>query len=185
MIRELWSNNWLAIKEIVEPDKGVKGYSFLHEKRCGGKIVVLMPYRIDKNNEAWYLLRKEVTPCWGMDQVVSSITGGVEKDDVIETAIHELKEEAGYECTAQELIPLGTTFGTKSTDTVYSIFAIDVSRKQQGEATGDGSKLEAMAECAWGKDLDVARSKDPQVAMAWLRLQYHLGRLPAGYTGLL
>jgi len=179
MIRELWSNNWLAVKEVVEPDKGVKGYSFLHEKRCGGKIVVLMPYKIDKDNSVWYLLRKEVTPCWGMDQVVSSITGGVEHDDVLNTAINELKEEAGYICTPDELIPLGTTYGTKSTDTVYSLFAIDVTSKKQGTATGDGSKLEAMAECGWGRDIDVARSKDPQVSVAWLRLQYQLGRLPA------
>lgn len=176
MIRELWSNNWVAVREVIEPDRGVKGYSYLFEKSCDGLKVVLLPYKINSDGSLRYMLRNEVTPCWGMKQVVSSITGGVEKGDVRGTAVLELKEEAGYECELNELVNLGTTYGTKSTDTIYHLFAVDVTGKERTKAIGDGSVLEAMAECMWGKDIDVIRCRDPQAAVAYLRLQYHLGR---------
>ena len=47
MIRKLYGNDWVELRELVLPDKGVNGYSYLHEKRCGGDIVSIMPYRTD------------------------------------------------------------------------------------------------------------------------------------------
>lgn len=153
-IETLKENEWLSLKIMKNPDKGVHGYVFSHETRCNGKIVSILPFKKNKDGEIEYLIRKEVTPCWDINnQVISSITGGVEKDDVINTAIHEILEEAGYEVTKKDLITLGQTFGVKSSDTVYYYFAVDVTGMKRQIAKGDGSELETQAECVWKKSI--------------------------------
>lgn len=174
MVKELWSNKWLAIKEMVLPEQGVNGYTFMHEKRCGGKILVLLPYRRMPDGTLEYMLRKEVTPCWGMDPVISTITGGVEHGDMPKTAILELKEEAGYDCTIGELIPLGLSHGGKSVDSLYFIFAVNVTDKLRGEAKGDGSELEAKATMDWFKEDAFVDVLDPQAVLAMVRLKAYL-----------
>ena len=44
----LFSNDWVALKEVKNPDEGVNGYAYLHESRCDGKIIVLLPFRRTK-----------------------------------------------------------------------------------------------------------------------------------------
>jgi len=165
----LFSNDWVALKEVKNPDEGVNGYVYLHESRCDGKIIVLLPFRRTKPKTE-YLLRKEVTPCWSMKQVISSITGGYEKSEGIKgTAVMELEEEAGYEVKEKDLIPLGTCRGTKSCDTVYHLFAVDLTDKEKTtDAKGDGSELEAKAECVWRTNLD--ECEDPMAYVAYTRL---------------
>jgi len=163
----LFDNPWLTLNKVVDPENGVNGYVYSHEKRCNGKIVSILPYR-KKDGKYEYLLRKEITPCWSMDYRISSITGGVEKDDPIETAIHEIKEEAGYSVEIKELISLGICRGTKSSDTEYHLFGVDLTDKIKGEATGDGSELEKNASCFWSDSfVDV---EDPLVFTAWYKL---------------
>ncbi len=165
----LYSNDWVSLKELKNPDEGVHGYSYLHESRCDGKIIVLLPFRTRGRDEE-YLLRKEVTPCWSMSQVLSSITGGYEKDKGIKgTAVMELEEEAGYEATEEDLIPLGTCRGTKSCDTIYHLFSVDLTgKKKTTDAKGDGSELEAKAECVWKKSIHDC--VDPMAYVAYVRL---------------
>jgi predicted NUDIX family NTP pyrophosphohydrolase len=155
-IETLKENKWLSLKIMKYPEKGVHGYVYSHETRCDGKIVSILPYRI-KYGKIEYLLRREVTPCWGVDkQVISSITGGVENDDPHTTVIHEILEEAGYDVTKEQLIPLGTSFGIKSSDTVYYYFSVNLTDMKREVAKGDGSELEAQAECVRSKNIDGA-----------------------------
>lgn len=171
-IETLKDNDWVSLKIMKYPEKGVHGYVFSHETRCNGKIVSILPYRI-KNSKTEYLLRKEVTPCWDVNkQVISSITGGVEKDDPHTTALHEILEEAGYEVTKKQLITLGTSFGVKSSDTVYYYFSVDLTDMKREVAKGDGSELETQAECVWSKDIDGA--VDPLLYTAYYLLQKEL-----------
>ena len=153
----------------------VNGYEFSHEDRCNGKIIALLPYK-EVVDTIEILLRNEVTPCWGMNHVISSITGGLETDDPRDTAIHELKEEAGYDADNKQLISLGTSFGTKSTDSVYYLYSINLTNAEQGEATTDGSELEKKANCVWCPLNKVLDAKDPQVSVMFLRLCSHLRR---------
>lgn len=176
MIRELWSNKWLAIKEVVEPEQGVHGYTFMHEKRCEGKIVVVLPFKNNPDGSTWYLLRREITPCWGMAPAVSAITGGVEGVDPAITAMQELEEESGFTCRPIDLIPLGTSHGTKSVDTTYYLFAVNVTGRTPGKAKGDGSELETVATVGWARDEDIPQVEDPQVALAYLRLRAFPGK---------
>jgi len=166
----LFSTDWVELKQVVCPARNVKGYDYLHESRCNGKIVVLLPFRRTKSKTE-YLLRKEVTPCWSMQQVISSITGGYEKSKGIKgTAVMELEEEAGYEVKEKDLIPLGTCRGTKSSDTTYHLFGIDLTGidKTTG-AEGDGSELEKQATCEWMSNLN--KCEDPMAYVAYTRLR--------------
>jgi 8-oxo-dGTP pyrophosphatase MutT (NUDIX family) len=170
-IKSIHEGEWVSLREVVAPDMGINGYQYLHETRCNGSIVVVLPYRKTWGAPVQYLLRSEVTPCWDVsNQSLSGLTGGVDEGHTpLQTAKIELLEEAGYEAEEEDFITLGTCRGTKSTDTIYHIFAIDLSEVEKtGEAEGDGSQLEAEATCIWTEDY--GDSDDSQLAMAILRL---------------
>lgn len=166
-INLLCDNKWIQLREMVDAECGVKGYVFSHEIRCNGIIVSILPFRKVKN-QIEFLLRDEVTPCWGMAPVHSSITGGVEKISVLQTAVNELKEEAGYVIKMSDLISLGTCRGIKSSDSIYFLYTVDLTNKQQEEAKGDGSELEKKAYCFWTSAIDSAQ--DPFVYVTYYRL---------------
>lgn len=160
---------WLQLVELRAPDRGIHGYLISHESRCNGKIVAVLPERITQGGYE-FLLRHEVCPPWGLDPTACAITGGMdhEGEGPEETAIRELYEEAGYRVTADQLSSLGTCRGTKSTDTLYHLFTVDLTGVEQEKAPGDGSQLEAEAWCEWR---GVPHSPDPLVATMWMRMQ--------------
>lgn len=171
----LHSTEFLELRVIKKPADGIDGYVYSHEKRCDGKIIVTLPFRT-VGSKTEYLLRNEVTPCWGLKSEISSITGGFEPEKGIEgTAVLEIEEEAGYEVAEKDLINLGTVRGTKSSDTVYHLFAVDLTDvKKTTEAKGDGSVLESKASCEWSESLN--ECQDPFAYVAYVRLEEHLSR---------
>ena len=176
MIKKLFGNKWLELRELILPDQGVKGYTFSHETRCSGHIVTILPYKTDSDgNLTEIMVRREVTPCWEMKPVMSSITGGVEKDDDGEldplgTAALELREEAGLNVDQSKIESLGTCYGVKSSDTVYHLYATDASNAPKQKAEGDGSRLEKLAWCEWAKPKDLKDAMDPLLAMLFIKL---------------
>lgn len=165
----LYENEWVDLRVMREPESGVNGYVFSHERRCDGNIVAVLPFNPE---EGTYWLREEVTPCWGMAPSLSALTGGVESGDTPETcAIEELREEAGILALPKHLISLGTCRGTKSTDTIYHLFAVDVTHATGRMAImGDGSCLESLARMVVVHD--IAGAVDP---LAYV-LHYRLNR---------
>ncbi len=167
-ILTLHKTDWVSLRKMVDPENGVNGYDYLHEDRCDGKIVVILPFRTEDYKRE-YLIRDEITPCWGMKSSISSITGGVEHDDPRETAVMEINEEAGYEIKKEDLILLDTSRGTKSSDSVYYIYTVDLTGKEKtGDAKGDGSSLEKLATCFWSDTIENA--VDPMVYVAYYRI---------------
>jgi 8-oxo-dGTP pyrophosphatase MutT (NUDIX family) len=189
----LWENEWVSLKIVRKPDAGVNGYVFSHETRCGGRIMAILPYRdvrsgtcrCDPGPEGQhqrdrcgfgevmrreYLVKSEMTPCWGFDQVLSAITGGYEGGDIEDDAVREMLEETGYTITRGELIPLGESYASKSADTVYSLFSVDLTGREQGEATGDGTRVEAESAAVWVRFGELAFMRDPQLHVMFLRL---------------
>jgi hypothetical protein len=152
-IKTIFDNKWLSLKEIKEPEQGINGYIFSHETRCNGKIISMLPYR-NTTQGIKFLLRKEITPSWSLDYNISTITGGVEKYSPLETAKHELLEEAGYDIDIKNIIELGTIRAGKSNDTVYYLYSMDLTGKKPEKAKGDGSELETNASCIWDNDLN-------------------------------
>jgi len=165
----LYQNDWLSLRIVREPAVGVNGYVYSHESRCQGRIVAVLPFR-DVPGGREYLLKSEMTPCWSFDQVVSSITGGYEGGDVEDDAVREMLEETGYAIKRDELIPLGESYASKSSDTVYSLFSVDLTGREQGEAIGDGTRLESESLALWLSADALASIWDPQVSVMYVRL---------------
>ena len=103
-----------------------------------------------------------------MDYNISSVTGKHDQRTPTLTAVKELKEEAGYEVSSKDMINLGTCKGTKSCDTTFYLFSVDLTDKKEGKATTDGSELEKNASCIW--DEDVSKSVDPLSYVSYYRL---------------
>ncbi len=168
-IQELYANPWLSLKTVVAPEKGIGGYVFSHEESCQGIKVAVLPYR-KTTSGMQFLVKSEVTPCWGLDPVKSAVTGGYEGEDVKQDAVREMLEETGYLITEHMLQDLGTCYASKSADTVYHLFAVDVTDLEQGEALGDGTRLESEALCFWLFLKDTAEIQDAQFQAMVLRL---------------
>ncbi len=184
----LKSTKWLELKEMKFPAKGIYGYVFSHEIRCNGRIIAIMPWR-KNGGKAFYLLRNEITPCWDPDRpTMSSITGGVDPGRTQEeTALLELWEEAGYHGTTESVgsngLPrwrkLGACYGTKSTDTVYSLFCVDVTGLKPKHPPGDGSELEEKAKNLWVLDSLIGTAVDPLVYILHYRTKHMIERTDA------
>jgi len=168
MIDVLHDNDWLSLRVVRAPEQGINGYVFSHETRCHGRIVAVLPYTPLGRR---YLVRREVTPCWSLESQLSAITGGYEGGDIEDDAVRELLEEAGFAITRNELITLGESYASKSADTIYSLFAVDVTGRKQGDAAGDGSRLESEGSTVWLDEVNVCGVRDPQVALMVLRLR--------------
>jgi 8-oxo-dGTP pyrophosphatase MutT (NUDIX family) len=165
----LCENEWLSLYLVRKPAAGVNGYVYSHETRCGGRIVAVLPYA-DTPEGRRYLVKSEMTPCWSFDQVLSAITGGYEGGDIEDDAVREMLEETGYTIGREELIPLGWSYASKSADTVYSLFSVDLTGREPGEAIGDGSRVEAESKAVWLAADELANIADPQVSVMYLRL---------------
>ncbi len=158
------------IKEMTYPIKGISNYMFLHEIRCDGRIVGIMPWR-KNGGKPFFLLRNEVTPCWDPDKpVMSSISGGIDMGKTPEEmALLELWNKTGYHGTTEGVgsngLPrwrsLGACYGAKITDTVYSLFCVDVTRLKPKHPPGDGSELDEKARNIWVSDSLIGTAVDP------------------------
>lgn len=177
-VQTLHENSWLSLKIVRRPEAGVNGYVFSHETRCQGRIVAVLPYRETARGRE-YLTKREMTPCWGFGQVRSAMTGGYEGGDIQDDAVREMLEETGYAITRAELIPLGESYASKSADTVYTLFSVDLTGREAGEALGDGSRLESESAAEWVTGAELACVMDPQVHVMFVRLgtlRPHWGR---------
>lgn len=176
-VTSLKENDWLSLRSVVSPLDGITGYVYSHETRCKGKILAVLGVRYDPEvGEREYLIREEVTPCWGLKPELSALTGGWEGVDIIADAVKELEEEAGYKVDRSSLKTLGTCFGTKSTDTTFYLYTVDLSGLERGEALGDGSKQDSEGEAHWMTYGEVLTTvQDPIVLTMIARYNYFYG----------
>lgn len=170
----LHHNEWLSLHVVRKPDAGFDGYVYSHETRCQGRIIAVLPYRAGSDGRTQYLIKSEVTPCWGFQPVRSAITGGFEGGDPVDDAVREMWEETGYRVEPGELVSLGESYASKSADTVYHLYAVDLTGKEQHEAPGDGSRQEAEALSIWVHGDEIPDIMDPQVLVMALRLTRYL-----------
>jgi len=159
----LCQNQFLA---LIDRD----GYSFVREVRCDGRIVSILPFRT-RDNTKEFLSRLEVCPAHGPEIARYSFTGGWDpKETIEETAVRELREEAGFFIDRDELVGLGQTRPSKSADTTAYLFAVDVTGKRQFRPEGDGSRFEATASVEWVNYEVGIQTQDPLFLSAILRL---------------
>jgi 8-oxo-dGTP pyrophosphatase MutT (NUDIX family) len=135
----LGGNEWIELREL-ENNRGK--YTYSYEIRCNGKIAAILPYRRVGRDSYEICLREEITPCWNSEPSLSSVTGGIEENEPPkEAARRELLEETGYEVSLDDIKELGICRGTKSTDTIYYLFSVDLTGVEDPRepAKGDGT----------------------------------------------
>lgn len=169
----LFDGKWVQLRRIIMGELNINGYEYLHESRCNGNIIAILPYRIvDEDLE--FLLRGEITPCWNVrNLIICSITGGVDRNNsIISTVKKELHEESGYLIYQDDdLISLNTCFGTKSSDTLYHLFSINLTDYDGSidELTYE-NELEKSSYVKWVKTEDLINCNDPIVHIMYTRL---------------
>lgn len=144
----LFKNKWLSLKKMEGP---TGEYVYSHEERCSGHIVSILPHKSTPKGNV-FLVREEYTPPWGIDRLFcSSFTGGVDKGmDPLETARKELFEESGHDMPLESFVPMGTCRGSKSSDTVYHLFSVDVTNSTNTSDTGVSQDAnERLAKNKW------------------------------------
>lgn len=162
--KTLFSNKWLSLMQR-------NNYVFSHEVRCNGKIIAILPFR-EKDGKMEFLMRLENNPAWGTGTSLTCITGGVENNEVEKTVISEVKEEAGMNISRAELMYLGQCRGTKSTDTLFELYTINLTGYDgYYVAKGDGSYLEKMASCQWMPERKILDADDPLVYVMYARMR--------------
>lgn len=167
----LYDDKWAQLRRVICPEEKIYGYTFIHEIRCDGEIVSILPYRI-KNENIEFLFRKEATPCWELgNPVISSLTGGIDRgSDKIKTALKELEEESGYKAYDDELIHLGTSYASKSASTTYHLFSIDLTDKKPTSPLYVETELETNSTCEWGNYDMLLTTQDPFIFVSYVRL---------------
>lgn len=165
---QLYENKWVSLYQASDHERGVDGFVYSHESRCNGQIVAVLPYRWSGVNGLEFLLHSENNPAWGWGPHLASVTGGVDTFQPAADAAREVREETGYDVKQGDLVPLGTCHGVKSCDTLYHLFAVDLTAREQGEVDPD-SLLEASEHPVWVVAADVVKSPDPLVSALVLR----------------
>lgn len=160
----LFENPWLSLKRIGN-------YVYSSETRSNGKLVAVLIY--DTSQPGLYYGRYENCPAhFDTGKTLCALTGGVEQDDPISTAVHEIKEESGFTAQPEELMNLGTVRPSKSADTVCYLYAWNAQGKTPEAPQGDGSEGEVGSYCDWTSEKDCVWCKDP--LMVTLISRFHL-----------
>lgn len=158
----LFANPWLSLKRIGN-------YVYSSETRSNAKLVAVLIF--DSSKPRQYYGRFEDCPSHFDGIKLCALTGGVEDDDPLSTAIHEIKEESGFTAEITELLNLGTVRSSKSSDTTVYLYAWDAKGKTPENPQGDGSAGEIGSYCDWVQERDYAWCKDPLAATLILRFK--------------
>lgn len=142
--------------------------------------VAVIPYSVD---EAGILekigLLYEYIAIRREQYIWTLITGTVEKtdDDLLATAIRELKEEGGIEVPETEIekrcVYLGTIFDSKDSNRETPIFGINVTNLEIKKAEGDGSTQEEKSTFEMVPSNELTRTSESLPLSAFLRLFHH------------
>ncbi len=158
--------------EWIELRRTDCGYTYMHETRCDGQLVAIMAFTKDNNYVDKILGRFEWVPAHDDGTQLVSITGGVEDNDPVKTALMELEEEAGIIAEEKDLIKLGEVKSSKAADTTVHLFGIDMTGKEDSmvEPQGDGSDGEKGCYVDWVNTIDIINAKDPLLHALYMRL---------------
>lgn len=170
---DLFNGKYLSLKTRSD-DAGNYTQEFVHESRCAGEIVSILPVHRDRG----MLVKHEFTPAWGEGTQIASITGGFQRekhDTPIDAVIEEMREEAGIVIHNEEIIKtLGTVRGSKAMDSLYHLFLVDLTTEEYSQATieTDGSFMERQGSVQWMPEpVGAGLQFDPEGAVAtceWL-----------------
>jgi 8-oxo-dGTP pyrophosphatase MutT (NUDIX family) len=133
---------WVNIKEVIDPEMGVKGFQFA--ERRGVDSIAFVGIDLERQE---YILTKEYLP--PVDMFLERAFGGsLDKDATpIEIAQMEIREEAGYDVTLDKIIYLGKVFVSSMMNQFCHLFIFIARDEDKCERTTD-DPIELLATTA-------------------------------------
>ncbi|WP_324655133.1 NUDIX domain-containing protein [Bacillus paranthracis] len=180
-IKELFHSKWLALQEKTL-DNGGK-YIYTTAPWCNSEGVAILPYkRVVVNNwghtEMQFLGRYELCPSHSDKLELGAIMGGMDKEgeEPIVTAWRELIEEGGLKVPVDNIMYLGTSMPSKSSDNIMYLYAVDIDKGfEEVEATGDGTLIEEGGYSKWISLSELVNAKEPLLQTMYLRMMQQKG----------
>jgi hypothetical protein len=174
--KELFKSKWITVVEKTL-DNGGK-YLYTKADWCNSHGVAILPFRRSKG-EPWqpleFLGRYEMIPSHSDELELGAIMGGCdhEGEDPDVTAWRELMEEGGYKVPIENIIDLGISRPSKSTDSTMHLFAVDLDEGfEEVEATGDGTLVEEGGYSKWISLEEMVYANEPLLQTMYLRMHY-------------
>ncbi len=170
----LFDSPWLQVKKRDD------WYIYSHTPKSKGNGVVVLGYDFSGPTRK-FLARIENCPVhphnYDSSRGVTSLSGMIEPNTFsLENAVRELYEEAGISIEKEKFIPLGISFGSKSSDYCDFLYAVDL-QGQTPVATpiGDGTQGEVGSFCLWmNEDEFFQKVLSPTPALIYQRLKIKL-----------
>ena len=140
---KLTNNKFVNLKQVKYPEKNVGCYQFA--ERLGVNSVAFIC--LDKVAEL-FLLNKEYKP--PIDEfLLGSFGGSMDKDKTPEEiVVAEVKEEAGFVVTEEDVIDLGDVMVSTQMNQFCHLYIVLIDRSKQEEREPENA-VEAMATTEW------------------------------------
>ena len=150
IIKQLTNNKFLNIKEVVDEEHHVKGYQFA--ERRGVDSIAFICY--DSNTNEFLLNNEYKSPVNSM--ILSAFGGSLDKDvNKMDIVIGEVREEAGFEVTEDDVVELGKMFVSTQMNQYCYLYLVYVFKSEQKDRQPE-NKVEALATTQWiYNDFDV------------------------------
>jgi len=143
-VKQLTNNKYLNIKEVVDSNMYVNAYQFAERKGVDSIafICVMLP------NKNKFLLNHECTPPTG-EFLNRAFGGSIDKDKTLqEIVIDEVREEAGYRVSKDQVYSLGKVFVSTQMNQYCHLFLVEVMDSMKVEREPENA-TEATSEPIW------------------------------------
>ena len=149
-IKQLTDNKFLNIKEVVDPEHHVKGYQFA--ERRGVDSIAFICYDSYTNK---FLLNNEYKPPVN-EMILGAFGGSLDKDvNKMDIVIGEVREEAGFEVTEDDIVELGKVFVSTQMNQYCYLYLVYVFKSEQKDRQPENA-VEALANTVWvANDLNI------------------------------
>jgi len=164
-IKKLTDNKFLNIKEVADSDMHVKAYQFA--ERRGVDSVAFICVKIDENKRPTYLLNHECTPPTG-EMLDRAFGGSLDKEKaLVDIVIGEVREEAGYVVTTDNVFPLGKTFVSTQMNQYCHLFLVMVLDSGKIEREPE-NECEATSTPIWKSEDEITNGSDwKSITIMW------------------
>lgn len=153
-VEQLTDNKFVNIKSIQDPKNHVNGYQFAERKGIDSVAFVCYDPRINK-----ILLNNEYKPPKNRF-ILGAFGGSKDKDkDLIDIVIDEVKEEAGFIVSKDNIKLVGRSFVSTQMNQYCYLYLVTVDKEDQQEREPENA-IEAMAETKWVNPSDINKLED-------------------------